>query len=109
MNKLICILYSHYIIYKMCNHPNCLFIDILQMTNGEKLYVHYDNNLVPILFQYWDENRVIEKEYAQVPLSKPIEETDSEPDENVKLLVSEPLFVYNGTCDVSELGVIDLN
>ena len=47
----------------MCNHPNCIFIDILQMTNDEKLYIHYDNNLVPIFFQYNNDDRKIYKEY----------------------------------------------
>jgi hypothetical protein len=36
------------------------------MTNGEKLYIHYDKKIVPILFQYWDEERKIDKEYKPV-------------------------------------------
>lgn len=50
----------------MCNHPHCIYIDILTMTNGEKLYIHYDNNLIPIMFQYCDENRKFEAEYERV-------------------------------------------
>ena len=50
----------------MCNHPKCIYIDIIEMTNGEKLYVHYDNNLVPIMFQFYDEQRNIETEYMKV-------------------------------------------
>lgn len=82
----------------MCNHPNCIYIDILEMTNGEKLYIHYDNNLVPHLFQYYDEDRKIDKEYVPV-----------EPPENIHLLISEKLFIFNGTAEIDEIDAISLD
>jgi hypothetical protein len=50
----------------MCNHPHCIYIDIIELTNGEKLYIHYDNKQVPIMFQYYDEKRNFEAEYERV-------------------------------------------
>lgn len=50
----------------MCNHSMCMYVDILEMTNGEMLYVHYDTNLVPLLFQFYDKKRNIEAEYQKV-------------------------------------------
>ena len=50
----------------MCNSPKCMYVDILEMTNGEMLYVHYDTNLVPLFFQFYDAERNIETEYQKV-------------------------------------------
>lgn len=80
----------------MCNHPHCIYIDILEMTNGEKLYIHYDNKLVPIFFQYVDESRLIDKEYVM-----------KEQREGISLCIQEyeldklkPFIVYDGEIEI---------
>lgn len=93
----------------MCNHPRCIFIDILQMTNGEKLYVHYDGDLIPVLLQFWDEGRAFEKDYYPVPLSNIPPDSPPEPDDNIHLILSNNLIIYNGTCEIPKEEIIDLN
>jgi len=73
----------------MCNHPKCIYIDILKMTNGEKLYIHYDTRLVPLFFQYYDEHRDIEREYVM------------EERQNIYFDISENIIIYDGTIEIT--------
>jgi hypothetical protein len=38
----------------MCSRDNCKFIEIIEIYDGVKVIIHYDDNHIPILFQYWD-------------------------------------------------------
>ena len=40
----------------MCSKDNCKSIEIIEIYDGVKVIIHYDENRVPILFQYWDSN-----------------------------------------------------
>ena len=40
----------------MCSLDNCKSIEIIEIYDGVKVVIHYDENHIPILFQYWDSN-----------------------------------------------------
>jgi len=45
----------------MCNNPLCKFINIIQIKNGVKVSIHYDDEDEAILVQYWDDNKCFER------------------------------------------------
>ena len=47
---------NYVILLYMCSRDNCKFIEIIEIYDGVKVIIHYDENRVPILFQYWDSN-----------------------------------------------------
>ena len=54
-NLYICPFFYLILLY-MCSRDNCKFIEIIEIYDGVKVIIHYDENRVPILFQYWDSN-----------------------------------------------------
>ena len=42
------------ILLYMCSLDNCKYMEIIEIYDGVKVVIHYDENRVPILFQYWD-------------------------------------------------------
>lgn len=45
----------------MCNNPLCKFINIIEIYDGVKVCLHYNDDDEPILIQYWDENNCFER------------------------------------------------
>lgn len=36
----------------MCLHKDCYYIEIIEIHDGVKLFIHYDRNRIPLFIQY---------------------------------------------------------
>jgi hypothetical protein len=44
---------------------NCCNIEIIEIHDGVKVVLHYNKDGMPILIQYWNDNRNINEEYRR--------------------------------------------
>lgn len=47
----------------MCLKKGCVYIEIIEIRDGVKVILHYDNKGIPIFIQYLDDNTRTTKEF----------------------------------------------
>lgn len=47
----------------MCNNPLCKWIDIIEIKDNVKLFIHYTSEQEPLLICYFDDSNLIKKSF----------------------------------------------